>query len=211
LGVIQDHPMLRLGGVVLCGGSSQRMGRPKAWLPFDSETLLARVVRLLQAVVDPVVVVAGPSQDVPPLPPGVHIARDEVSGMGPLQGIVAGLENLRCQADASFVTGCDTPFIQPGLIRRLTILIEDNWICVPRVNGLYHPLSAIYRVDVLGAARALLLGRRLSATNLFEVVPTRVVSASELADIDPELRSLRNLNNPDEYGRAVREMEGHKQ
>ncbi|MGH9205091.1 MAG: NTP transferase domain-containing protein, partial [Acidimicrobiales bacterium] len=32
--------MIRLGGVVLCGGQSSRMGRSKAWLPFGDELML---------------------------------------------------------------------------------------------------------------------------------------------------------------------------
>ena len=65
------------GGIVLCGGRSQRMGRPKAWLPFAGELMLPRVVRLLGQAVGPVVVVAAPDQDVPPLSPEVAVVRDE--------------------------------------------------------------------------------------------------------------------------------------
>ena len=56
-----------VGGVVLCGGRSSRMGRPKASLPFAGETMLARVVGVLGGVVSPVVVVAASGQDVPQL------------------------------------------------------------------------------------------------------------------------------------------------
>ena len=84
--------MLRMGGIVLCGGRSSRMGRPKAWLPFGDELMLPRVVRILGAVVSPVVVVAAPDQDVPPLPPEIEIVRDPEEGRGPLQGLAAGLE-----------------------------------------------------------------------------------------------------------------------
>ena len=56
---------MNIGGVILCGGESRRMGRPKAWLPFGPETLLQRVVRLIGEVVNPLVVVAAPDQDVP--------------------------------------------------------------------------------------------------------------------------------------------------
>ena len=34
--------MLTTGGIVLCGGRSSRMGRPKAWLPFGTELMLPR-------------------------------------------------------------------------------------------------------------------------------------------------------------------------
>src|SRR6516162_8765549 len=97
-----DHltqAMRQIGGIVLCGGRSERMGRPKAWLPFGDELLLPRVVRLLRQAVDPVVVVAAPDQDVPPLPDGVAVVRDEAKGRGPLQGLAAGLAALRGQAE----------------------------------------------------------------------------------------------------------------
>ena len=69
-----------MAGIVLCGGQSSRMGRAKAWLPFAGETMLARVVRLLSEVVRPIVVVAAPGQDVPPVPADVELVRDEEQG-----------------------------------------------------------------------------------------------------------------------------------
>jgi molybdenum cofactor guanylyltransferase len=198
--------VLRLGGVVLCGGASRRMGRPKAWLPFGGETLLAHVVHLLKPVVDPIVVVAARDQDVPPLPSGVRIERDEMSDRGPLQGIVAGLESLKGQADAAYVCACDMPFLQPDFIQRLNDLVGDDCICVPRVKGRYHPLAALYRLEVLPTAREHLQKKCLRTTFLFESVPTRVVSALELADIDPEFRSLRNLNRLEDYAAALKDL-----
>src|SRR5438128_4376608 len=90
------------GGIILCGGQSKRMGRPKAWLPFGGETMLPRVVRLLSQVVAPVVVVAAPGQDLPALPAGVAVVRDEERGRGPLQGLAAGLKALQGQAEAAY-------------------------------------------------------------------------------------------------------------
>ena len=53
---------MRVGGVVLCGGKSSRMGTPKCWLPFGDEVLLQRVVRVVGGVLSPVVVVAAKGQ-----------------------------------------------------------------------------------------------------------------------------------------------------
>ena len=60
--------MTRVGGIILCGGQSKRMGRPKAWLPFGDELMLPRVARLLREAVEPVVVVAAPGQDLEHIP-----------------------------------------------------------------------------------------------------------------------------------------------
>jgi len=196
---------MRVGGVVLCGGESKRMGRPKAWLPFGDEIMLPRVVRLLAEAVDPVVVVAAPDQDVPPLPAGVAVVRDEEGGRGPLQGLAAGLAGLAGRAEAAYLSSCDVPFLRPAFVRRMIDYLGEQMICVPRVGGYHHPLAAVYRVEVAGAVSRLLEANRLRPFFLFEAVPTRVVEAAEFTDVDPTFQSLRNLNTPEEYEAALRE------
>src|SRR5258708_37920520 len=83
-----------VAGIVLCGGQSTRMERPKAWLPFGPEVMLQRIVRILSDVVSPIVVVAAVGQDVPDLPQAVEIVRDEHEALGPLAGLAAGLKAL---------------------------------------------------------------------------------------------------------------------
>jgi molybdopterin-guanine dinucleotide biosynthesis protein A len=199
---------MNVGGIVLCGGQSRRMGRPKAWLPFAGEIMLPRVVRLLGEVVTPIVVVAAPEQDVPPLPAGVVVVRDEEKGRGPLQGLAAGLEALRGRVDAAYLSSCDVPFLRPSFVRRLIELLGDHAICVPRVGEHHHPLAAVYRIGVADAVTRLLAEDRLRPFFLFEAVPTRVVGPDELADADPTFQTLRNLNTPEEYQAALSEVVG---
>ena len=196
---------MTLAGIILCGGQSKRMGRPKAWLPFGDELMLPRVVRLLSEVASPIVVVAAPDQDLPPVPPDITVVRDEERGRGPLQGLAAGLETLIGRADAAYVSSCDVPFLRPQFVRRMIELLGEASICVPKVGEHHHPLAAVYRVSVLPAVRQLLARDRLRPFFLFEAEPTRVVLAEELAD-DPQLQSLRNLNTPEEYDAALREF-----
>jgi molybdopterin-guanine dinucleotide biosynthesis protein A len=200
---VNHSAYLRVGGIVLCGGRSSRMGRPKAWLPFGGELMLPRVVRLLSEVVTPVVVVAAPGQDVPPLSDAVRIVRDEIEGRGPLQGLLAGLTALDGLSDAAYLTSCDVPFLQPGFVRRVIGLLGDHDICVPRVGDYHHPLAAVYRLSVRGAVERLLRENRLRPVFLFESVPTRVVGPEDAA---PDFRSLRNLNTPADYEAALSEL-----
>ncbi|HEV3238290.1 MAG TPA: molybdenum cofactor guanylyltransferase [Gemmataceae bacterium] len=195
--------MMRVGGIILCGGQSKRMGRPKAWLPFGDELMLPRVVRLLSEVVQPIVVVAAPDQDIPPLPAGVRIVRDEEKGRGPLQGLLAGLTALENQAEAAYLSSCDVPFLQAAFVRRLIDLLGENSICVPQVVDYHHSLAAVYRLNVAGAVRRLLMEDRLRPFYLLQEVPTRVVEAHELTDVDPTFQTLRNLNTPEEYEAAL--------
>src|SRR5688572_11337638 len=115
---MKDH-IAGLGGIVLCGGRSSRMGRPKAWLPFGSETLLQRTVRVLGDVADPVVVVAAPGQDLPNLPPSVLVARDDREYLGPLNGLLTGLAVLADRAGVAYLSACDVPFLLSAFVRRI--------------------------------------------------------------------------------------------
>src|SRR5262245_56653065 len=184
--------MLRVGGIVLCGGQSSRMGRPKAWLPFGPETMLGRVVRLLGEVVSPVVVVAAPEQDVPPLSAGVASVRDPERGKGPLQGLTAGLAALQGKADAAYASSCDVPFLRPEFVRRMIELLGDHAICVPDVEGYKHPLAAVSRVEMATIAGQLIAEGRWRPAFLFERAATRIVTRDELLDVDVTMQTPRN-------------------
>lgn len=197
---------MRVGGLILCGGESKRMGRPKAWLPFGPELMLQRIVRLVQDGVDggPCVAVAAVDQVLPDLPPDVLIARDHVNGRGPLQGLAAGMEALAGTAELVYASATDAPFLNPSWIRRLVERIGTHDIVMPFLAGRHHPLSALYRIDrVLPVLRESLSTDRLRPADLASGLPTVSIGADELSDVDPTLETIRNINTPEEYARAL--------
>lgn len=201
-----------LGGVVLCGGKSRRMGRSKAFLTFGNESLLARTVNTISRIAWPICVVAAPGQELPPLPQGILIARDPTEGRGPLQGISVGLEAISEYAGAAFISSTDVPFLNPALIRRLSTLQSNGYdIAVINAQGHYHPLGAVYACHVRKEADILLAENRLRPFFLFERVRTLVadeallLSDPILREADPHLSSLRNLNTPEDYEAALRD------
>ena len=191
------------GGIVLCGGRSSRMGRAKAMLPFGPELMLQRVVRLLGEVVPTIVVVAAPDQELPELPPHVLIARDEREGRGPLEGLCAGLSAMPSHVTAAFATSCDVPLLEPAVVRHMLESLGDCDAAVPVEEQFHHPLAAAYRVTILPHIRELLAADRLRPFFLFERVKTHRVPVERLRKFDPELRSLMNLNTPDDYRQAL--------
>jgi molybdopterin-guanine dinucleotide biosynthesis protein A len=197
--------MISIAGIVLCGGRSTRMGQEKALLRFGDEVLVQRMARIVGSVAEIVVVVAANDQILPTFSGNVEVARDEVDGRGPMQGLVAGLLALRGRADAAYVTSCDAPFLRAEFIRRMMSLLGDALICVPVVGGFRHPLAAACRVEIADIARQLIAAGKYSLMQLLDEVPSRVVEASELADVDPALESLRNVNTPQEYEAALRD------
>src|SRR6185369_13214019 len=193
------------GAIVLCGGRSTRMGSPKALLPFGAETMLQRVVRLLATVVSPIVVVAAPEQSLPALPAEVIVTRDEQEGRGPLEGLRAGLKALPATVAIAYVTSCDVPLLVPGFVRHMIDLLTDHEIAVMEIEGFPHPLSAVYRRTTLPHVEALLAHDRLRPVFLFDTVRTRRVRPEEMTVVDPQLRTLRNLNTRADYLEALSE------
>lgn len=193
-----------VGAIVLCGGESRRMGRPKAWLPFGPERLLQRVVRIVGEAAAPIVVVAAPGQDLPPLPPGVSIVFDDVPGRGPVVGLAAGLAALDARVMLAFATAVDAPLLVPGWVGRLADLIGDADMAIPRTGRRLHPLSALYRpATVRPAIERMISGGRFRASELVERVRAREVGADDLRGVDPDLGTLTNMNTPLEYRAAL--------
>ena len=192
------------GGIVLCGGKSTRMGMPKATLPFGPETMLQRVVRLLGTVVSPIVVVAAREQALPELPADVIVTRDEREATRAARRIARRAEGaaaigrrrlrheLRRAAARARLRRADARAARRARHRR------DGDRRLP------HPLSAVYRRDVLPQVESLLAQDRLRPVFLFDAVRTRRVPPAEMRAVDPELRTLRNLNTREDYEAALR-------
>jgi molybdenum cofactor guanylyltransferase len=194
------------GAVVLCGGESRRMGVAKAWLPFGPERLLQRVVRLVGTVARPIVVVAAPGQELPELPADVPIVRDPIAGRGPLQGLSAGFAALPDPVDLVYATATDVPFLEPRWITRLAELIGDHDLAMPHIGDEYHPLSSLYRkAAAFPVIERMLQQEHLKLKAIIELVRTRVVDEREMLPVDPQLGTLRNLNHPEDYKRALRD------
>jgi molybdopterin-guanine dinucleotide biosynthesis protein A len=179
------------------------MGRPKVWLAFGPERMLQRVVRIVGEAVGPVLVVAARGQELPRLAIDVEVILDRQPNRGPLEGIAVGLSAIAGRADAAFVTACDVPLLRPEWIRRIVELSVGYDVAVPHVGGLDQPLSAVYRTSVQCHADALLAEGRARPAFLFDMVRTRRIAPEELADVDPDLESLWNVNNPQDLAAAL--------
>lgn len=180
------------------------MGRPKLSLPFGNELMLLRVVRILSEVVHPIVVVAGPNQEVPPLPADVRLLRDEQEHLGPLAGMEVGLRALLQDVDAVYVSSCDAPLLRPEFVAEMIRRLGEHELAVPREGNFHHPLAGVYRTALADRVRQLLDQERLRPLFLIQESDAVEVPVDELRVVDPQLQSLRNLNRTEDYEAALR-------
>ncbi|HYZ79986.1 MAG TPA: NTP transferase domain-containing protein [Solirubrobacteraceae bacterium] len=202
--------MFDAGAIILAGGKSSRMGSPKAALDWHGSTLLRRVTGLAQRTVDgPVVVVRAAGQELPSLHPSIEVVSDAREGRGPLQGLAAGLAALAERAEVAYVSSTDVPLLHPAFIRRvIQAFTTEIDVVLPEIHGFRQPLSAAYRTALLPQVEALIAADKLKPAFLFD--GCRVLRLDDdamlrdraLSAADPELASVRNLNEPGDYAQA---------
>jgi molybdopterin-guanine dinucleotide biosynthesis protein A/molybdopterin converting factor small subunit len=199
-GFMDNEPIIAdATAVILAGGKSARMGRPKALLPFDGEPLIGHVVRILKKMFAETVVVAAPEQELPDLP--ALLVRDEVAYQGPVSGIYHGLK--ASSNEVCFVTSCDAPFLNLTLISHLMSRISNYDVVVPYWEERFQPLHAVYRTGCAPLLRDQLERGELRPIFLYDKVRTWKIHEDEIRRLDPQGLSFLNMNSPSEYETAL--------
>jgi len=172
--------------LVLAGGQSRRMGRPKAWLEVGDTYLLRHVAdRLAPAFSEVMVSFAEPEQLEQPVP--YRVVFDRKRGAGPLAGLEAGL--VAARHDVVFALACDMPYVTRELAEMAVTAARTCDAAIPRVDGRPEPACGAYRRTALPAVTAALNAGRLKAADVAEQL-----DVTWLEDLDPV--QLASLNTP---------------
>ena len=194
-----DTRAASLSAVILTGGRSSRMGRPKAWLPLGGVPLLQLVAARVRPLACDIVVVAAAGQDLPPL--DARVLRDEIPALGPLPALALGLAAIA--TPYAFALGCDAPFVRRAVLRLLAREGAGAEGAIPLWDSRPQPLVALYHGRLAGVLTSMAAAgeRRLQA--LATLPGMRLVPTERLRECDPEGVSFRTLNTPAEYAAAV--------
>ena len=119
-------------------------------------------------------------------------------------GLMAGLKHVEGVSEWALGTGCDMPFISNELIQCLkSHRTTEAEIVIPRIEEQFYPLCALYRTTLWRKAKLLLEKGERRLLALVDVCRVQVVEQDALAQIDPDLRFLMNINTPQGYQSAL--------
>lgn len=127
--------------VILAGGQSRRMGRDKAWLPLDGQSLLARQLELIRQLAPAEIFVSGRA-DTDYCALGCRVLTDRFANVGPLAGVERALEATT--TPLLLVLAVDLPDLTVDFLRRLAVGCVGEAGVVLRHAGHLEPLVAFY-------------------------------------------------------------------
>lgn len=133
-------------GLILAAGESRRMGSPKALLPYNGETFLDRLIRLLAVHCSPVIVVLGAGAD--EIRAAAHGPATFVVNVnwrdGQTSSMQCGLRAVPADADGVLFTLVDHPAVKVETIEALITRSLPNGrvlLRIPRHAGRRgHPI-----------------------------------------------------------------------
>lgn len=193
-----------LAGIVLAGGSSERFGRNKLIETFRGRPLLHHAVEALLGLCSRVVVVASPEEAEPSTPADarVAVASDEVPGQGPLAGLGAGLR--RIDDESAIVAGGDMPELQRPVLLEMVRAARETGATIVALSdaGTARPLPIVVRVGpAKEAVERLLSTDRRRLRDLLAEVETVVIDEPTWTALDPDRRTLFDIDDPDDLKR----------
>ena len=194
-------------GIILAGGSSRRMGKDKALLPYPgqpgepSETFLEHLVTVLGFCCSEVFVVA---RDEVQASLYAHvdaqIVLDGIPGGGPLVGLYSALQAI--STPYAILVAVDMPFVTAQLLAYMLLGYQDDTILVPLVNGNPQVTLAIYPRSILPLIEQRISQGRRDLRCLLDETRVRYIEGEQLRVVDAELRSFTGINTPEEMQQA---------
>jgi molybdopterin-guanine dinucleotide biosynthesis protein A len=173
------------------------MGRDKALLPWGDTDLLGHALARLRAVTEDVRILCGPKRRYEDR--NTPLVLDRVEAVGPIAGILAGLESA--DGRAGLFLAVDMPGVPVGLLSRLAEVAEGYDAVVPASPRGPEPLCAVYAPSCLEPLRLRIAGRDLRMATFWSELRTRVVDREEVRRFgDPEA-VFQNVNAPEDLER----------
>ena len=188
-----------VSGFVTAGGRSSRMGRDKAWLELDGQTMIERVITAIKPVTTDVSVIAN-SAEYNRL--GLPVYADTHKGIGPLEAIRTALANA--STSRILLVGCDLPFVTAELFSFLLSLKGDYQAIVPvGADDRLEPICAVYSTDAISEVTHLIESGARKVSLLFEQIRTRLVIFDQIRHLPGAELFFENVNTQEEYSRAL--------
>jgi molybdopterin-guanine dinucleotide biosynthesis protein A len=189
---------------IQAGGASSRMGRDKGLVPLAGKPMLLHLLERIAGLGEDVLITTNHPQDYGFA--GVRLVEDSRPGTGALGGLHTALSAAR--GDSVLVLACDMPFASRPLLEHLLSRAPQADVVIPKWEGEFEPLCAVYARRCLTAVEAALDAGERRMISFFPQVRVLALDESEWLPFDPEGLTFFNVNTPQELAEAEKRLAG---
>lgn len=196
---VREPLPLPITAMVLCGGKSKRMGRPKAFLPYEGSTMIAHIVNTLNELFTKTLLVSNEPEQYEDL--GLDVVKDILPFRGPMGGILSGL--LVAETEHAFVIACDMPLVSKKIIREMTEVRHGHDVVVLSHSNGIEPLLGVYSKTCIKPLEESLFAGSLSVQDLIGSLKTTTFKCDDPKFESDILPPYFNINTPQDYSRLI--------
>jgi len=178
-------------GVILAGGKSSRFGSNKALAMVNGKPMISHAMQTFERLFPEHLLITNSPEEYSFT--AWDTSPDIYPGAGPLAGIHAALS--RVTSEKIFVVGCDMPFLNAEVIHFICDQYDGSDIIVPETKHGLEPLHGLYNKSCLGPISNNLQAGQRRIYQFIKEMQTHIVPWQDLATIDPDQTSFRNINH----------------
>lgn len=194
--------------IVLAGGRSSRFGGPKLAVQLDGRTLLERAIGAVGSIADEVIVAGGAQPDASQ----IRAIPDAEPFAGPLAALAGALRET--STVLAIVAGGDMPELVPAVLEsmlerlRADAALDAVLLAAPDpATQRRQVLPLALRVEAASvAARVAVEAGDRSLVRLIDRLRSIEIPASEWLALDPDGRTLLDIDRPADLARIHREL-----
>ena len=183
-----------MDAIILAGGENRRFQSHKALAEIKGRKIIEKTSELLIQHFSAVHI----STNTPELffYLGLPLIGDIVEQRGPMTGIYSSF--ICTGAPELFFVACDMPFIKAEVVELIKEKFRGQDAVVPVNKGQPQALLGIYSRRVMPALEQRLKQNRKAMWDLLQEISAELIAEREISEVDPEGRSLVNINTPEE-------------
>jgi molybdopterin-guanine dinucleotide biosynthesis protein A len=195
---MQKLQKISASAAILIGGESKRYGSDKAFITLNGKNLALTRYQQLSELFEEVYFVSNQPKKYKKF--GDTVLKDILPGKGTLGGIYSALHYT--SNEYCFITACDLPFLDMGLINRVWSQATKTDIIAPTWKNKIEPLVAFYHRRCLSEIKTAIKQNRRMVKGFWDNVTVTLIDVNEFYSLTQLEKIFFNINTPDDYKRA---------
>lgn len=197
-----------IGGLVVCGGESSRMGMDKSLLVYHKKSQSYHVYEMLQPLCKEVFISCNQKQSTAiPIEYKKIVDLDLYGNIGPMAALLSAFTQY---PEKDFITiACDYPFLEIEDIQKLIDEKDEDQLAICYYNSLTEmkePLLAYYSKECLPKLLQFYENKDYSLKNFLKEINAKKIAPASI-------QNITSVDTPEAYHEALlllREINGNK-